>query len=75
MHRLILACNDPEQLETIFQYEMASYPSALFESPHMMLPANKPALADAIWSSLSIEAKRGPTSDGHYILDGGALLH
>ena len=73
--RLILACNSAEELTSVFQYELASYPTALFESPLMMNPAQKPGLADAIWSTLSPDAKTGPTTQVHYVLDGGALLH
>ena len=73
--RLILACNSAEELTSVFQYELASYPTALFESPLMMNPAQKPGLADAIWSTLSPGAKTGPTTQVHYVLDGGALLH
>ena len=40
-----------------------------------MNPAQKPGLADAIWSTLSPDAKTGPTTQVHYVLDGGALLH
>ena len=41
----------------------------------MMNPAQKPGLADAIWSTVSPDAKTGPTTQVHYVLDGGALLH
>ena len=67
--RLILACNSAEELTSVFQYELASYPTALFESPLMMNPAQKPGLADAIWSTLSPGAKTGPTTQVHYVLD------
>ena len=70
--RLILACNSAEELTSVFQYELASYPTALFESPLMMNPVQKPGLADAIWSTLSPDAKTGPTTQVHYVLDGGA---
>ena len=40
-----------------------------------MNPAQKPGLADAIWSTLSPDAKTGPTTQVHYVLDGGTLLH
>lgn len=70
--RLILACNSAEELTSVFQYELASYPTALFESPLMMNPVQKPGLADVIWSTLSPDAKTGPTTQVHYVLDGGA---
>ena len=40
-----------------------------------MNPAQKPGLANAIWSTLGLHAKTGPTTQIHYVLDGGALLH
>ena len=47
--RLITAGTRNDQLEEIFQFELCSYPPAIFEARHVMRPANKPALADAIW--------------------------
>ena len=75
--RLTLACGTGEELAAVFQYELSSYPSALFESTLMMNAAPKPALAEAIWSMLSPTEKGGPSSADriHYVLDGGALLH
>ena len=39
-----------EDRETIFRYELCFHPPALFEANGLMRKANKPALADAIWS-------------------------
>ena len=47
--RLITAGTRNDQLEEIFQFELCSYPPAIFETRYVMRPANKPALADAIW--------------------------
>ena len=47
--RLITAETRNDQLEEIFQFELCSYPPAIFEARYAMRPANKPALADAIW--------------------------
>ena len=76
--RLILAANASEDLPSIFRYELSSYPSSLFDSPFMLRQANKPALAEAIWSALSKEvtSETAPSDpDIQYVLDGGALLH
>lgn len=76
--RLILASNTSEDLPTIFRYELSSYPTSLFDSALMLRQANKPALADAIWSRLSpqvITEKVPCVADVQYVLDGGALLH
>ena len=46
--RLITAGIRNDQLEDSFPVELCSYPSAIFEARHAMMPANKPALADAL---------------------------
>ena len=48
--RLIAAGTRNDQLEEIFQFELCSYPPAIFEASYVMRPANKSALADAIWA-------------------------
>ena len=72
--RLIIAC-DNSQLEELFQYELCTYPTALFDSPFMLRQPQKPALADALWTKLTPEAKTQPKGNVQYVLDGGALLH
>ena len=47
--RLITAGSRNDQLEEIFRFELCSYPPAIFEARYVMRPANKHALADAIW--------------------------
>ena len=76
--RLLLAANSSEDLPSIFRYELSSYPASLFDFQLMMRQANKPALADAIWSKLNpqITGETVPRdSTIQYVLDGGALLH
>ena len=73
--RLILVANSPEDLPSIFHYELSNYPTSLFDYPLMMRQANKPALADTIWSKLTPEVAsetvpRDP--DVQYVLDRGA---
>ena len=53
---VIIPC-DNSQLEELFQYELCTYPTALFDSPFMLRPSQKPALADALWTKLTPEAK------------------
>ncbi|XP_068675446.1 uncharacterized protein [Montipora foliosa] len=72
--RLIIAC-DNSQLEELFQYELCTYPTALFDSPFMLRQPQKPALADALWAKLTPEAKTQPEGKVQHVLDGGALLH
>ena len=49
-------------------------PPSLFSSSYMMLEANKPSLANAMWSK-QLESAKGPNVNSNFILDGGALLH
>ena len=72
--RLIIAC-DNSQIEELFQYEFCTYPTALFDSPFMLRQPQKPALADALWSKLTPEAKTQSKGNVQHVLDGGALLH
>ena len=41
----------------------------------MLRQPQKPALADALWTKLTPEAKTQPKGNVQYALDGGALLH
>ncbi|KAL5016490.1 hypothetical protein ScPMuIL_006079, partial [Solemya velum] len=66
--RLVIAGNHAGKLPDAMHYE-----PALFESRHVLLAANKPVLANAIWN-LAPSDPTGPTGDVRYVLDGGALL-
>ena len=66
-----MAC---KSLDDMFQYELCSYPTSLFDSSLLLLKPQKPALADAIWAKLPSD-HTGPKGDVQYVLDGGALLH
>ena len=72
--RLILVSSS-EDLESLFQYELCSYPTALFNSSLMLRKPQKPVLADAMWSMLSEASKIEPSGVTKYVLDGAALLH
>jgi len=61
--------------ETFFKFEMCSYPPALFDCSLLPRQANKPALADAIWTITKNNQTGGPTGNVDFVLDGGALLH
>lgn len=58
----------------VFQYELCSYSTALFEDKFTPRFANKASLADALWKLMPTDMVV-PTTDVQYILDGGALLH
>ena len=70
-----IIARDNSQLEELFQYELCTYPTVLFDSPFMLRQPQKPALADALWAKLTPEAKTQPKGNVQYVLDGGALLH
>jgi len=63
-----------ENPQAFFKFEMCSYPPALFDSSLPPRQANKPALAEAIWTITKNSPTRGPTGNVHFVLDGGALL-
>lgn len=64
-----------ENPKELFQYEMSSFPAALFDSSFLPRKANKPALADAIWARMKGVEMKVPTEQVLYVLDGGALLY
>ena len=72
--RLLIACQSLDDMGAMFQYELCSYPTSLFDSSFTLLKPQKPALADAIWAKLPSDPT-GPTGEIQYVLDGGALLH
>ena len=61
--------------QSFFKFEMCSYPPALIDSSLLPRKANKPVLADAIWTRTKNEQTTEPTGNVDYVLDGGALLH
>ncbi|XP_046857710.1 uncharacterized protein LOC124451123 [Xenia sp. Carnegie-2017] len=61
--RLVLACNTVDDLEEVFQYELCSYPAALFDSPLTLRQPQKSNLADTLWEMLSPDAKAGPVGE------------
>ena len=67
-------------LHDIMDYELCSYPPALFDAKHVFLKADKPQLAEALrdfvskFSSNAVITDSIPESE-HFVLDGGSLLH
>ena len=64
-----------EDPQSLFAYEMCSYPPALFDSSALPRQANKPALADSIWALVKNGEVSAPTGNVKFVLDGGALIH
>ena len=71
--RLTLVAKSRDRLEDVFQYELCSYPPALFSGTQFLREAQKPVLANAIWSFLPDQGP-GLPRELQYVLDGGALL-
>ena len=60
----------------VFKYELCSYPPALFQTTDILLEADKPALAEAIWKQLPLAVRNTVLPQNVlYVLDDGALLH
>ncbi|XP_070180366.1 uncharacterized protein [Littorina saxatilis] len=60
----------------VFKYELASYPTSLFESPLLPRLPTKSDPADAIWKLAQDKMPAIPAHhDIQFVFDGGALLH
>ncbi|XP_073253317.1 uncharacterized protein [Porites lutea] len=65
-----------ESPQQFFEYEMSSFPASLFDASLLPLKANKPVLADAIWSmTKESQTANDPGGSAYFVTDGGALLH
>ncbi|KAK7088764.1 hypothetical protein V1264_022644 [Littorina saxatilis] len=66
-----------EDKKELFQFELCSFPSALFESHEFLRQPNKATLADELWK-LVIAHAGSPSSnfpaDVQFVIDGGSLL-
>ena len=54
-----------ENHRSLFEYELCSYPAALFDSSALPRKANKPVLADAIWELLQRATAMADSMDEH----------
>ena len=72
--RLLTVRERCDDVTSLFQYELCTYPAALFESSSLILQPNKAVLADYLWKSMK-EEQQNPSGDVQYVIDGGALLH
>jgi len=73
--RLITVGKYRENLPEVFEYELCSYPPALFENKHTPRAPNKALLADALWKFMPTDGSVPISDDVEYIIDGGALLY
>ena len=58
-----------------FQYELCSYPPALFETKHVLLKAKKLALAKVTWDLFPQGDRLDKPSNCQYVFDGGVQPH
>ena len=58
----------------LFRYDLCGYLASLFQNNNILNCANKPVLADSLWSKFG-DLHPDPYDEYHYVLDGGALLH
>jgi len=75
--RLITAAKgsvSEEELTSLFTYELCTYPPSLFESPHLLREADKPALADALRIKVKPDGTIPEVGEMKYVIDGGCLL-
>ena len=72
--RLVTAGMRQERMGEVFTYELCSYPPSMFENRHSLLPADKSALAEALWKLMPMETPL-LVGDINFVLDGVALLH
>ena len=77
---LVLSQGGDLTLQDIMDYELCSYPPALFDAKHAFLKADKPQLAEALRDFVSKSSSNAVITDStpeseHFVLDGGSLLH
>ena len=73
-HLLTIVAKALYDLESVFKFELCSYPPALFDSSMLLREPQKPVLADAIWALLKPGSLLEIKGDVQYVLDGGALI-
>ncbi|CAG2227751.1 unnamed protein product [Mytilus edulis] len=59
----------------LFEYELSSFPSSLFEANGLPKQAAKATLADAIWNMGDCQAQELPETNIVHVIDGGSLLY
>ncbi|CAC5424083.1 unnamed protein product [Mytilus coruscus] len=64
-----------DDISVIFQFELCSVPSALFDSNRLPREAHKSVSSDSICNLVKSEATEINTEHVKYVLDGGSLIH
>ena len=75
--RLVMAARATTDTESLFQYELCSYPPSLFDPNLMLREPQKSLLADVLWSQVPPDIQTPPalSQHAHYVIDAGALIH
>ena len=75
----LIAVRDKYDTSALFKYEMCTFHTSLFDNFTLPRVANKPQLADAIWSTAElyddIQTAFSESDDVYFVLDGSALLN
>ena len=62
--------------ESIFKFELCTFPPTLFDSSGLLLQANKASLADFLWNEyMTSQLTPFIQSNVQYVIGGGALLY
>ena len=73
--RLLVAGIGNFELQTLFQYELCSYPSSLFDKKLLMRLADKADLLNALIAMVPSSVVTESPIDAAYVIDGRALIH
>lgn len=63
-----------ENVAELFQYELCSLPSSLFDQHGLLREANKARLAGDIWTVAKGNEMQPPENEMNHVIDGGSLL-
>ena len=72
--RLVVAAKAIVDIESVFKYELCSYPPALFDNHLLLREPQKPVLANNIWALMNTSSLPEIQGRVQYVLDGGALI-
>ena len=72
--RLLVAGIGNIDIQTLFKFELCSYPTSLFDQKLMMRQADKAYLQNALLKKAPASITEQIPADAVYVVDGGALL-
>ena len=71
---LAVVANERGGVQDIFQYELTTMPTSLFDDNGFMRDANKHTLAEYLWSENEVTSNP-PVPGSTHVIDGGSLIH